>query len=126
MSDPLELALFDKIICLINKTLDETDNYVSPDGNIYHREGDTYTVLTTIQIFLGMFLVRGDHCSSVIAAGVAKYGTDLVSLLKQPFQTLVKNKYPKTYQPDNSVLQETARVAACQVKKSKDLCIDIV
>jgi len=114
--NPFEVAAFEKVIKIINETLCKQDCYVSPDGNVYKREGDTYTVLTTIDIFLGMFLSPG-CCNDLLMPSIfADYGTKLKGLLISPFQRLVHNRYPKTYMPDNIELQCLAKTARKEIK----------
>lgn len=118
-------ARFRKIICLINHVLKETNCYVSPDGNIYQRDGDTYTVLTTIDIFIGMFVVPGCNCSFSIAQAIADNASKLSVLLTSPFQRIVHNRYPMIYMKDNDDLQRLAKEVRCSVKKAKSLTIKV-
>ena len=120
-----DIACFRKIICLINQVLKATNCYVSPDGNVYQRTGDVYTVLTTVSIFVGMFLVPGCNCSLAIAGGIADNATKLGAILTSPFQRLIHNRYPMVYMKDNVDLQRLVRTTRCKVKGAKTLDIRV-
>ena len=120
-----EMAAFEKLIHVVNSTLCQTNTFVSPDGNIYKKNGDTYTILTTIDIFIGMFLSPG-RCQSLLMASIfADYGVKLKGLLMSPFQRLIHNRYPKVYMPDNHDLQCLAKVARHEIKEVDSFKIDI-
>lgn len=120
-----DVSIFERIICLINEILEKNNCYVSPDGNVYKRHGDTYTVLTTIDIFIGMMLVPGCDCNFLVALAIAENGAKLKGLLMSPFQRLIHNRYPKIYQPENEDLQKLAKTARCEVKKIHSLKIEL-
>ena len=118
-------AKFKFIIDLINDILKSNKARVSYDGNIYQKNEDgQYVPITTIDIFLGMFLVKG-HCGSLfIAEEIGCNIGRLKSLLQSPFQCLVR-KYPKVYKPKNSSLQELALTVCKKVTSANCIKFEI-